>query len=114
MLSLFSSLINNRRHVQNAPYSLGKYFGYFANIVTSIWICFAVVLFCMPVAIPVSPETMNYASVVFMGFFSIAAIWYLVYGYKNFTGPTSLSVIPGIEGDSLVVEEQQFTTEGKK
>lgn len=113
-LPIFISLINNRRHVQNAPYSLGKYFGYFANIVTSIWICFAVVLFCMPVAIPVSPETMNYASVVFMGFFSIAAIWYLVYGYKNFTGPTSLSVIPGIEGDSQVVEEQQFTTEGKK
>ncbi|KAF5093222.1 hypothetical protein D0Z03_002502 [Geotrichum reessii] len=113
-LPIFISLINKRRHVQNAPYSLGKYLGYFANIVTTIWICFAVVLFCMPVAVPVTPQSMNYASVVFMGFFAIAALWYVLYGYKNFTGPKSISVIAGIESGNQSVDEEVVVAENKK
>lgn len=109
-LPIFISVISKRKHVKNAPYSLGK-FGYVVNIVTSVWICFAVVLFCMPVAIPVSPETMNYASVVFMGFFSISGIWYAVYGYKNFKGPLASGVdedvITGVEsGENSSLEQQ--------
>lgn len=38
-------------------------------------------------AIPVTPDTMNYASVVFAGFSLIAAIWYLVNARKHYQGP---------------------------
>ena len=38
-------------------------------------------------AIPVTPETMNYASVVFAGFSVIAAVWYVVNARKHYTGP---------------------------
>jgi len=41
----------------------------------------------MPSFLPVAPETMNYASVVFAGFFVIAMAWYFIWGKKNYQGP---------------------------
>lgn len=38
-------------------------------------------------AIPVTPTSMNYASVVFAGFSLIAGIWYLVNARKHYKGP---------------------------
>lgn len=58
-----------------------------STIATVCWIMLAIVLFCMPTAIPVTPVSMNYASVVFMGFASISVIWYIIKGRKHFTGP---------------------------
>lgn len=37
---------------------------------------------------------MNYASVVFAGFSTIAGVWYLVYARKHYKGPV-LSVVKG-------------------
>jgi amino acid transporter len=90
-------LLRRRDLVKDAPYSLGK-FGYFINLVTVCWIALAIVLFCMPTAIPVTAVTMSislvqnyanidYASVVFAGFTAISAVWYFVWGRKNFVGP---------------------------
>ena len=44
---------------------------------------------------------MNYASVLFVGFASIALIWYLVWGRKHFKGPQMLQVAEG--GENHVV-----------
>lgn len=41
----------------------------------------------MPTLEVVTKESMNYASVVFFGFVLIAAIWYIIWGYKNYRGP---------------------------
>ena len=51
------------------------------------WILLAIVLFCMPTAIPTTPVSMNYAPVVFVGFALISVIWYIIRGGKEFTGP---------------------------
>ncbi|KAI9802501.1 MAG: hypothetical protein M1825_002886 [Sarcosagium campestre] len=83
---IFVSLLRNRKMVRNSSFSLGR-FGYVINVITVVWICLAIVLFCMPVAIPVDPTTMNYASVVFAGFASISVIWYFIRGRKEFKGP---------------------------
>ncbi|KAK1925952.1 amino acid/polyamine transporter I [Papiliotrema laurentii] len=80
------SLLRKRKMVKNATYSLGK-FGYAINLVTVIWITFSIILFCMPTAIPVTAQSMNYASVVFAGFSTIAAIWYAVNARKHYRGP---------------------------
>ncbi|QDS77037.1 hypothetical protein FKW77_006661 [Venturia effusa] len=85
-IPIFISLLRGRRAVKNSPYSLGK-FGFFINALTIIWICFSVIIFCMPVALPVTPSTMNYASVVFAGFAGISVLFYIVRGRKVFTGP---------------------------
>jgi amino acid transporter len=80
------SVIRGRKAVRHSTFSLGK-FGLFINIATIIWICLAIILFCMPTAIPVTPISMNYASVVFMAFAMISLIWYIIRGRKTFTGP---------------------------
>lgn len=46
----------------------------------------------MPTLKEVTKESMNYASVVFFGFVLIAAVWYLVWGYKNYRGPPTDAV----------------------
>lgn len=57
------------------------------NVLSIIWILLAIVLFCMPVAIPVTAPGMNYASVVFAGFTVVSAAWYFIRGRKAFKGP---------------------------
>lgn len=83
------NVIQGRKPVKGSPYSLGK-FGMAMNLVCLIWIVLAVVIFCMPAQLPVTPDTMNYASVVFSGFAAIAGIWYVVFARKNFKGPPVL------------------------
>ncbi|CAG8957406.1 hypothetical protein HYFRA_00011387 [Hymenoscyphus fraxineus] len=85
-IPILVSVLRGRNAVRHSTFSLGK-FGFFINIATIIWIVFAVIIFCMPTAIPVTPVTMNYASVVFMAFASISLVWYIVRGRKTFTGP---------------------------
>ncbi|KAI8306392.1 Polyamine transporter TPO5 [Colletotrichum sp. SAR11_59] len=80
------NLIQRRKAVASSPYPLGK-FGTLINCICIVWIVFAVVIFCMPVSLPVDASTMNYASVVFAGFAFIAVVWYFAYARKNFHGP---------------------------
>ncbi|KAJ5158170.1 Acyl-CoA-binding protein ACBP [Penicillium coprophilum] len=85
-LPILISLVRGRRAVKESSFSLGR-FGFAINCVTILWIVLAVALFCMPVTLPVTPESMNYASVVFAGFAGISIFWYFVYARKHFTGP---------------------------
>ncbi|TKA58994.1 hypothetical protein B0A49_11850 [Cryomyces minteri] len=85
-IPILISLLRGRKMVKNSSFSLGR-FGFAINCLTIVWLLLATVLFCMPVALPVQPATMNYASVVFAGFASISVVWYFVRGRKSFTGP---------------------------
>jgi amino acid permease (GABA permease) len=60
------SMVRGRKMVKHSSFSLGK-FGYLINGIVIAWICLAIVIFCMPVSIPVDLSTMNYASVVWAG-----------------------------------------------
>ncbi|EED21641.1 GABA permease, putative [Talaromyces stipitatus ATCC 10500] len=93
------SVLRGRRAVKHSSFSLGK-FGYAINITTICWIVLAVVLFCMPVSLPVTPSTMNYASVVFAGFALISVIWYFAYARRHFTGPPVMADLVDEIGDS--------------
>lgn len=96
-MPILISILRGRQAVKNSSFSLGR-FGYAINIATICWICLAVVLFCMPVSLPVEPATMNYASVVFAGFATISIAWYFIRGRKDFTGPpVPKDVAPGAE-----------------
>jgi hypothetical protein len=46
----------------------------------------------MPVSIPVTPSSMNYASVVFCAFAAISATWYFTYAKTHFKGPGSMDI----------------------
>ncbi|CAF1204640.1 unnamed protein product [Rotaria sp. Silwood1] len=79
-------ILRGRHLVANAPFHLGK-LGYVINIITIIWIPLAVILFMMPTTIPVTPSSMNYASVLFVLFAGVSILWYVISGRKYFTGP---------------------------
>jgi len=80
------SLANGRKDMVDAPFSLGRW-GFAINSFAVLWTTFEIVLFSMPAVIPVTSVSMNYASVVFVGFAAISAIWYLLSGRSNFQGP---------------------------
>ncbi|KAL7790651.1 putative GABA permease [Trichoderma afarasin] len=95
------NLVQRRKAVEHSPYPLGKVMGPIINVICIVWIVFSVVIFCMPVSLPVDATTMNYASVVFAGFGAIAFIWYFAYARKNFTGPPVRSA--GEDGEITTV-----------
>ncbi|TFK36093.1 amino acid transporter [Crucibulum laeve] len=80
------SLANGRENMVGAPFSLGRW-GWAINAWAVVWVLFEIVLFSMPAVIPVTQVTMNYASVVFVGFAAISAIWYLINGRHYYEGP---------------------------
>ncbi|KAM0129362.1 hypothetical protein ACHAP3_007867 [Botrytis cinerea] len=82
-----SLLWNRRREVSHARWNCGHMVGATVNVVALVWIAFEVVLFSMPTALPVTKVSMNYASVVLVGFMAIAAVWYAAYARKVYKGP---------------------------
>ncbi|KAL8976798.1 MAG: hypothetical protein Q9205_007273 [Flavoplaca limonia] len=83
---ILMNVITGRKQIDLGNFHLGK-LGWFCNIVALCWSALALPLFCMPTAIPVVPEYMNYASVVFFAFFVVATAWYFIWGKKNYQGP---------------------------
>lgn len=81
------SLWYKRVEVSRAQWKLPMAVGTACNVVALAWIAFEIVLFSMPTAIPVTAVTMNYSSVVFAGFLTIAAAWYGIYARKAYQGP---------------------------
>jgi amino acid transporter len=78
-----SLLWNKRAEVSKAQWNCGPIIGPIVNTVSLCWISFEVVLFSMPTALPVTSISMNYASVVFVGFGAISVFWYVVYARKG-------------------------------
>jgi amino acid transporter len=86
-IPIIVSLLHGRREVNAARWTLGPVWGTIVNCIAVAWIAFEVVLFSMPVALPVTEVTMNYASVVFVGFLVIAGVWYVVHARKGEYSP---------------------------
>jgi hypothetical protein len=76
------SLLNKREQVLKARWTLGQIIGPIVNVIALLWIAFELVLFSMPTALPVTSISMNYASVVLVGFGAIAAAWYAIHSRK--------------------------------
>ncbi|KAF2878195.1 amino acid permease-like protein [Massariosphaeria phaeospora] len=113
-MPILISVLRGRKAVQHSSFSLGR-FGYAINIAMIFWIVLAVVLFCMPVSLPVEAASMNYASVVFAGFALISLAWYFVRGRKDFTGPpVPTDVRPGeqVEVAGLAVRDSRAERNG--
>ncbi|GAB7349731.1 hypothetical protein MBLNU459_g0467t1 [Dothideomycetes sp. NU459] len=77
------SVLQRRSEVRRARWRLGDALGYTVNVVALAWIAFELVLFSMPTALPVTSVSMNYASVVLVGFLALAGVWYGVWARKG-------------------------------
>ncbi|KAH7219458.1 amino acid/polyamine transporter I [Fusarium oxysporum] len=80
------NLLTKRQQVKGAKFPLGK-FGYFANSVAVAWSILAIPLFCMPLTLPVTVTSVNYAAVLFAATCLISGGWYWAWGYRHYSGP---------------------------
>ncbi|KAJ7769666.1 amino acid transporter [Mycena maculata] len=104
------SLANGRGEVRDSPFSLGR-LGAPLNTVAVVWAAFEMVLFSMPAVVPVTPTTMNYASVVFLAFALISAVWYVISGRFHYKGP---EIPDGEQVHGSVGEKEVHGQEGEK
>ncbi|KAL5342717.1 amino acid/polyamine transporter I [Aspergillus crustosus] len=91
-----SLILRRREDIKQGSFDLGV-LGVFCNVVALLWTLLAVPLFSMPTLMEVTVETMNYASVVLVGFVAMSAIWYWVWGHKNYAGPPTDAIDPEID-----------------
>ncbi|KAJ4156176.1 hypothetical protein NW754_007800 [Fusarium falciforme] len=87
IIPVIVSLLHKRKEANGARFTCGPIIGAMVNYVALLWILFQVVLFSMPTALPVTAVSMNYASVVFVGFAVLSAAWYMIHAHKVFSGP---------------------------
>ena len=78
-----ASMWYGREEVTKARWKLPRGVGWVVNSIAVSWIAFECVLFSMPTALPVTQVSMNYASVVLVGFMALAGIWYGVHARKG-------------------------------
>lgn len=81
------------------PFKLGKTLGIAFNIISIAWMGMVMVVSTFPGSIPVTPQNMNYSSVVMVGWLVFGLFYYAVYARKKYDVPivhmavvTSLSV----------------------
>ncbi|KAL4863912.1 hypothetical protein BDV12DRAFT_176919 [Aspergillus spectabilis] len=91
-----SLILRKREDIKHGSFDLGA-LGVFCNVVSLLWTILAVPLFSMPTLMEVTVESMNYASVVLVGFIAMSAIWYWVWGHKNYAGPPTDAIDPEVD-----------------
>lgn len=77
------SLFTGRSQVKHARWKAPNTIGFVINGIAVAWVGFQLVLFSMPAALPVTSVSMNYASVVFVGFMFLSMVYYAVYARKG-------------------------------
>ena len=82
-IPILISLLTKRKDVNQAKWTMGRLVGPVVNTIALVWIAFELILFSMPTALPVTPVSMNYSSVVLVGFGMIAAVWYGIHSRKG-------------------------------
>ncbi|KIK57874.1 hypothetical protein GYMLUDRAFT_45707 [Collybiopsis luxurians FD-317 M1] len=97
------SLLNGRKELDGARFSLGRW-GTTLNLASVLWIAVQIVILSMPVTLPVTASTMNYASVIFVGFALFSGGYYLLRGRFQFRGP------PGLDRNEEARDDLSETT----
>jgi len=70
------------------PFYLGDgLLGWAVNLNCIVWTLFVSVIFSLPTVLPVTKNTMNYASVITGSVILLAMIWYFVDGHRHYHGP---------------------------
>ncbi|CAN6803664.1 unnamed protein product [Brassica oleracea var. botrytis] len=87
-LPIFLRVTLSRKTFVAGPFSLGSY-GKVVGWVAVIWVATISVLFSLPVAYPITAETLNYTPVAVAGLLAIILSYWLVSARHWFTGPVS-------------------------
>ncbi|TCD67114.1 hypothetical protein EIP91_000454 [Steccherinum ochraceum] len=90
------------------PFYMGDgLLGWTANVICIVWTLFVCVIFSLPTVMPVTPDNMNYASVITVGVIVLSGLWYMLGGHRHYKGPSSN--IPHYEDAAMYGDPQQQT-----
>ncbi|KAI0321326.1 APC amino acid permease [Amylostereum chailletii] len=94
------------------PFYMGDgWFGLLVNVNCILWVLFVSVIFSIPTVLPVTKDTMNYASVITGGVVILSLIWYFISGRRHYHGPASTV---GHENPPTYVEDDEALDEKEK
>ena len=69
------------------PFRLGRIGGASVNALAIVWLVLAIIFSTFPSYEPVTPQDMNYSTVVLAGWVVFGATYYLFFGRRVYTGP---------------------------
>ncbi|EEU43558.1 uncharacterized protein NECHADRAFT_45162 [Fusarium vanettenii 77-13-4] len=90
-------LFRGRRVLPKRYFNLGRVGGLFCNIFSTFYAGLYVVLFCFPLAVPVTAASMNYQAAVLIG--ALVFVTILWYGWKRHTFHG-----PSLDGEGVVLD----------
>ncbi|KAJ1709466.1 amino acid permease [Aspergillus flavus] len=82
LVPIFTNVVLNRSTMHHGPFCLPHIAGMTVNIVTVVWLVFAIVFFSFPFYMPVTASNMNYTCVCVGGFIIVELIWWLIAGKR--------------------------------
>ncbi|KAJ5157654.1 uncharacterized protein N7482_008754 [Penicillium canariense] len=82
LVPILTNVLLRRRTMHRGPFAMNQFMGMTVNIVSALWLIFAIVFFSFPYAMPVTVSNMNYTCVVIGGFLLIELGWWLIAGKK--------------------------------
>ncbi|KAL5361733.1 amino acid/polyamine transporter I [Aspergillus floccosus] len=82
LVPILTNVVLGRKTMQQGPFALSSVVGMVVNIVTVLWLLFAIVFFSFPYYMPVTVSNMNYTCVCVGGFLIIELLWWVVAGKK--------------------------------
>ncbi|KAF2187358.1 amino acid transporter [Zopfia rhizophila CBS 207.26] len=77
------------------PFKLPKGLGVALNLLAIGWLVLAMVFSCFPTIMPVTPQNMNYSSVVMVGWVVLGGAYYIIWGRRKFEVPVVGSAVGG-------------------
>jgi len=93
-------------------FDLGPYFGRFCNAFSLLWVSLYTILFCFPEFIPVTPNTMNYVSVVIAGVVVFITGFWMLVKKGTFVGPDVHFEAFEAASEAVLREEKGVTESG--
>ncbi|THG97922.1 hypothetical protein EW026_g4164 [Hermanssonia centrifuga] len=99
VIPIAAHLFTGRKNVPIGPFWMAKY-GYFVNAMAVLLTILFDIIFCFPYSLPVTTPTMNYTSVIIIGYIILVTIWWFVHG-GQYAGPH----IPHLEEAGKRVKE---------
>lgn len=85
-IPIFLRVTLARRSFKAGPFNLGNY-GVVVGWTAVLWVAFISVLFSLPVAYPVTRETLNYTPVAVGGLFILTVSYWILSARHWFKGP---------------------------
>ncbi|KAJ6134450.1 hypothetical protein N7523_000772 [Penicillium sp. IBT 18751x] len=82
LVPILTNVILFRKTMQKGPFYMNQITGMTVNIISVLWLVFAIIFFSFPFEMPATSSNMNYTCVVIGGFLLIELAWWLIAGKK--------------------------------